>query len=98
EIQPHRLGPDKADVMGQIGVGAVKPVRRLATGTAVEVDDLAGGMHPGIGAPGAEQLNWMIGYPRQCFLDFFLNTAHARLLTLPAAISRPAVLNTGCHS
>src|SRR5690606_14997021 len=98
EIEPHRFGPDQADIVGQVSVGTMEPVHWLALGAAVEMDDLAGRMHAGVRPPGTEQLNRMIGDPRQGLLDLLLHAAYARLLALPPAVSRPAVFHAGCDS
>ncbi len=81
--------------MRQVGVGTVEPVLRRPPRAGIEVNDLAGRMHSGIGSPGAEQLHRVVGDPGKGLLDLLLNALHAGLLALPAAIGRPAVFNTG---
>ena len=86
------LSPNDVDVVGKIAVRAKQPAAPAAFTGGVEMNDLAGGVHTGIGAACADYLYRFICNQRERFLEALLD-ANTGFLTLPAVIPRAVVLD-----
>ena len=79
---PH---PPHHDVVGKVAIAAPLPGAERAVRRGIEVNDLAEGMHTGIGAAGAVHSDRVIRHPGQRPLQLTLHRAGRRLrLQLPA--------------
>ena len=94
EVRRHRPRPDHADVVGQIEIGAQGPGALVTYGAGIEMHDLPAAVHAGIGAPGADDADRLVGHLRQRLLQGLLDAGHAAGLALPAAIARAFVFHT----
>lgn len=84
--------PSDADVVGKIAVRAKQPAAPAAFTGGVKMNDLAGGVHTGIGAACADYPYRFIGNPRERVLEALLD-ADTGFLTLPAVIPRAVVFD-----
>jgi hypothetical protein len=87
------LGPDYADIIREIAIRAEQPTAATAFTAGVEMHNLTGCMHTGVGSTSANDLDLFIGdFGQRCF-DASLH-AFAGALTLPAVVRRSVVLKT----
>ncbi|MNJ53635.1 hypothetical protein D3C77_490350 [compost metagenome] len=93
EVCRHRPRPDHTDVVGQVEVGAHGPGALVAHGAGVEVHDLPAAVYAGVGAPGADHRNRLVGHRGQRLLQGLLDTGHAAGLALPATVARAFVFH-----
>jgi hypothetical protein len=93
EILRNFSCPQDVYIITQVGIGAAHPGMGLSYRRGVHVNNLAGGMHSGIGAPGANHPNWLIGHARQGSLQLTLDT-ESIILNLPPHESGAVVFNT----
>ncbi len=94
ELARHFGDPVQAHRVRQPGIGAQQPVAGLPPRRRVEMDDLVGGVHAGVGAAGAGQGDGAIGHRRQHPLDSGLDTA-AMSLALPAMKTAAVIFDCG---
>ena len=87
--------PVQPDVRGQIAIDPGQPGKIAAFGPAVEMDNLAGGMDAGIGAPGANHRQRLGGHPGKRFLHPTLERGRKKGLALPTRIVCAVVFQTG---
>ena len=88
EIIGDRQRPAHAHLRRQAAGDAEHPAARVAHGMAVEMHDLAGRMHAGIGAAGADRFDRMAGDERQRLLERGLDRLLAFALGL-AVLAQP---------
>lgn len=86
------VSPSDADVVGKIAVRAKQPASPAAFTGGVKMNDLAGGVHTGIGAACADYPYRFISNLRERVLEALLD-ADTGFLTLPAVIPRAVVFD-----
>lgn len=82
----------------QGGIDAHHPGTQIPDRRGFKVGHLVTGMHSRIGAPGTDQVNRMIGYPRNRPVQFVLDGSDAGFLMLPAVIVATVVLENKRHT
>jgi hypothetical protein len=65
----------------------------VAIGAGIEMHDLPTPMHTGVGTPGADHRDGLVGHFRQGLLQCLLDTGHTAGLALPAAVARTLVFH-----
>ena len=90
EFRAHLACPMHASSPMQVGVGSAHPRDGFAHRLGVEMHDLGGCVHAGIGAPRGGHLDGRVGETRERLLQVILHAAAARL-RLPAAERRAVV-------
>ncbi|MNM60055.1 hypothetical protein D3C81_713250 [compost metagenome] len=93
KVGRHWPRPDHTDVVRQVEVGAHGPGALVTHGTGIEVHDLPAAVNAGVGTPGADHRNRLVGDLGQRLLQGLLDTRHAAGLTLPAAVARAFVFH-----
>jgi hypothetical protein len=84
--------PRDIDVVWHIAVGAQQPSALRALAAGFEMNDLARGVHPGVGAAGTDHFYGFIGDNRQRLFQALLYT-DTGLLPLPAVVPGAVVFD-----
>jgi hypothetical protein len=92
ELVCYRLRPANRDIVRQIGVRAQQPTPLGSFAIGIKVHHLAGSVHTGIGAAGANNFDGFVSNATERGLYVFLNTV-ACALPLPAVIRGSVVLD-----
>ena len=92
KIASNRMHPVDVDIVRQTTVSTQQPAAPAALAGRVEMNDLAGGVHTGVGATGAHDVDGFRCDPRKRLLQTLLHT-DAGLLTLPAVVRGAVVLD-----
>ena len=97
EIVGDRLRPEHGDARRQVGTRAERPAARAALGVGIKMHDLAGRVHPGVGAPGAGDFDRLVGDLRQRSLDRGLR-ARTMAQPLPTVEIGAVVFDAECDA
>ena len=97
EMLVHLPDPAHGDVRGQVGVEPQGPGAFCAVRLGIEVDHLAGGMHPRIGATGTLDGDGVVGDAAEGFFQLLLDADHFAL-ALPAEVPAAVIFNTKGNS
>jgi hypothetical protein len=85
--------PGDADIVRQVAIRPEQPAAVVARARRIEMDNLARGMHSGIGTTSTGHLNRVIGNLVESLFETLLHT-EAGVLTLPPVVRGAVVLNT----
>ena len=92
EILRHGFDPLQSNIARQAAVGAQHPGPLAALRHALEMRDLLQRVYTGIGTPGTNQIDLLVGDEPDRGFEVLLHRFAVRL-TLPAAIGRAAVFD-----
>ena len=92
KVIDDRFCPRDIDVVRQVAVGAQQPPALRALAAGFEMNDLARGVHPGVGATGTNHFYGFIGNNRQRLFQTLLHT-DTGLLALPPVVPGAVVFD-----
>ncbi len=87
-----RLNPGHTNIVRETAVRAQEPPSPAALASGIEVGDLPGCMHSGIGAARTKNLHGLVGDPGERFFETLLY-AETGLLALPAVVRGSVVFD-----
>jgi hypothetical protein len=92
EFIGYRLRPGNSNIVREVGVRTQQPTTLRSFAIGFKMHHLAGSVHTGIGAAGANNVDGFVGNTTERGFYVFLNTV-AGALPLPAVIRGSVVLD-----